>query len=410
MLHGNLRLARRAARLAAALCLLTAVRVATVSAAEAAAAANPILGLAHECPPSFELLEGNACRLRSLYDMYDTSPSSGGLRVKLPPPRDGFSPQEIDLGKYLFFDPLLSGNHRLACAGCHNPDLGFADGRPRSVVAREGPQASRHVREVVLPRGAPTLWNVGFLNNLFWDGRAHTLEEQAQGPLYSKDEMATTKEQLERDLNAEPNYRRLFAQAFHLKGSEPITAEMVTRALAGFESTLVSLNSAYDRYAHGDDDALSEQEKRGFAIFRGVILGCSQCHTPPLFTNDAIEVTGVPNAPGVRFDEGAETVTHEPELRGAFKTPTLRNIALTAPYMHSGQFATLSEAVAFYNDRAGHSAPPDENLKIDWRMILRRPVLNQNEIADLVAFLGSLTDESLLPAVPARVPSGLRTR
>jgi cytochrome c peroxidase len=320
--------------------------------------------------------------------------------------RDGFSPEEIDLGRYLFFDPLLSGNHRLSCAGCHNPDLGFTDRRARSIVTREPDGGG--ARGITLPRSAPTLWNVGFLDNLFWDGRAHSLEEQAQGPLYSKDEMATTKQQLERDLNAEPEYRRLFSEAFHLEPSEPITADMATRALAGFESTLVSLNSAYDRYAHGDDDALTDQQKRGFAIFRGVIVGCSQCHTPPLFTNDQTEVTGVPSAPGVQFDEGAGAVTHEPDLRGAFKTPTLRNIALTAPYMHSGQFSTLSEAVSFYNDRAGHAAPANEALKMDWRMILRRPVLSQAEVADVVAFLGSLTDESLLPPVPVRVPSGLR--
>jgi len=391
-------------RLALLCCVASLRLLSPVAAAEDAGAQ---IDLVHECPPSFELMEGNACRFRSLYDLYDASPASGGLRVRLPPLRDGFSPEEIDLGKYLFFDPLLSGNHRLSCAGCHNPDLGFTDGRARSVVVQEAPGAKLSRREMALPRSAPTLWNVGFLNNLFWDGRAHTLEEQAQGPLYSEDEMATTKDQLERDLNAEPNYRKLFAQAFHLKGSDRITANMVTRSLAGFESSLVSLNSAYDRYAHGDEDALTEQQKRGFAIFRGVIVGCSQCHTPPLFTNDETEVTGVPNSPGLRFDEGAGGVTHEPNLRGAFKTPTLRNIALTAPYMHAGQFATLSEAVTFYNDRAGHAAPPGEDLKIDWRMILRRPVLSQSQIADVVAFLGSLTDESLLPPALTRVPSGL---
>ena len=263
------------------------------------------------------------------------------------------------------------------------------------------------IHDVVLPRGAPTLWNVGFLNNLFWDGRAHSLEEQARGPLFSKDEMATTKQQLERDLNAQSVYRRLFAEAFHLGTTDRITAEQATHALAAFESTLVSVNSAYDRYAHGDDDALTEQQKRGFSTFRGVILSCSQCHTPPLFTNDETEVTGVPNAPGLNFDGGAGTITKQSDLRGAFRTPTLRNVALTAPYMHSGQFATLADAVRFYNDRAGHAAPAGENLKIDWRMILRRPVLSENDIDDVVAFLGALTDESLLPRIPDRVPSGL---
>ena len=362
--------------------------------------------LSHECPPSFEKV-GEVCRFRSLYDLYEESPASGGLRVRLPPMRDGFTPEEIALGRYLFFDPLLSGNHRLSCAGCHDPDRGFSDGRARSVAVRGEPDARSCAADVVLPRSAPTLWNVGFLNNLFWDGRAHSLEEQARGPLYSPDEMATTPDQVERDLGANETYRRLFGEAFHLDGSKPIAADMVARALAGFESTLVSLNSAYDRYAHGDENSLTEQQKRGFNIFRGVVVGCSQCHTPPLFTNDATEVTGVPGSPGLKFDAGAQAVTHEQDSRGGFKTPTLRNIALTPPYMHAGQFASLEDAVAFYNDKPGHLAPPGEDLKLDWRMILKRPVLSRGDIEDVVAFLGALTDESLLPPVPISLPSGL---
>jgi cytochrome c peroxidase len=219
--------------------------------------------------------------------------------------------------------------------------------------------------------------------------------------------MANTEKHLEFDLNGQSTYRRLFAEAFHLSRTDKITVASVTRALAAFESTLISVNSAYDRYAHGDDDAVTDQQKRGYAIFRGVIVGCSQCHTPPLFTNDEIEVTGVPNARGLGFDEGAGTVTGQLALRGAFHTPTLRNIARTAPYMHAGQFSTLNEVVRFYNDRAGHAAPAEEHLSIDWRMALRRPVLSDEEISDVVAFLESLTDESMMPAIPAQVPSGL---
>lgn len=367
----------------------------------------PEFELSRECPPSFELTDGNACRFRSLYDQYNSAPGYGGLRVKLPQLRDGFSPEEIDLGRYLFYDPLLSGTHRLSCAQCHSPDLGFADGRPRSIVpggAHGGPTASR---DIELPRSAPTLWNVGFLKNLFWDGRTHSLEEQARGPLFSANEMATTKKQLERDLNKQRHYRRLFAQAFQLDATEKITVDMITRALAAFETTLITVNAPYDRYAHGDEDALTDQQKRGYAIFRSVTLGCSECHTPPLFTNDEIEVTGVPNAPTLPFDAGAETASKEPLLRGGFRTPTLRNIALTAPYMHAGQFATLNDVVRFYNDLAGHAAPIGEHLTIDWRMTLRRPVLGENDISDLVAFLRALTDESLIPPIPDRVPSGL---
>jgi cytochrome c peroxidase len=342
-----------------------------------------------------------------LYDLYTAAPGKGGLRVRLPPLRDGFSPQQIDLGRYLFFDPLLSGNHRLSCAHCHHPDFGFADGRARSAVVQEAGDGKDSGRTVLLARSAPTLWNVGFLQNLLWDGHVHSLEAQAKRPLFARDEMANTPQRLERDLNSQAAYRSLFAEAFDLDASAQITTDLVTRALAAFESSLISVNSRYDRYAHGDEDALTDQEKHGHAIFRGVALGCSQCHTPPLFTNDEVEVTGVPNTPGLRFDEGAGAVTNEPLLRGAFKTPTLRNIARTAPYMHSGQFKTLAEVVRFYDNRPGHAAPSTEHLQIDWRMALKRPILGASDVEDLVAFMGALTDETMTPAVPDAVPSGL---
>src|SRR5262249_26376654 len=313
----------------------------------------------------------NRCRFRSLYQLYAATPGFGGLRAALPAlPDDGFSPQQADLGRYLFFDPLLSGNHDLSCADCHRPDRGFGDGRPRTIGKHAGPQ-------VVLPRGAPTLWNVAFLRNLFWDGRAHSLSEQARGPLFAANEMGNTPEQLAKDINSQPVYRELFEQAFASEARPSITVDLVLRALAAFESTLISLNSPYDRYAHGDASALTDQEKRGLNIFRGVTLACSQCHTPPLFTNDELEVTGTPRVAGLPFDPGAGGVALTREFTGAFRTPTLRNVALTAPYMHAGQFTTLAEAVRFYNDRPGHAAPPEAHLKIDWRMGLRQPVLTE---------------------------------
>ena len=371
-----------------------------------AAAQAVAFQLGTRCPPSFELTDGGSCRFRSLYQMYNSPAGFGGLRVTLPPLPDGYSPQQIDLGRYLFFDPLLSADHHLSCAHCHRPDRAFTDGRARSVVKR-GADTTGSPREILLPRGAPSLWNVGFLRRFFWDGRANSLAEQAQGPLFARDEMNNSPHQLERELNNLPGYRGLFAEAFHLQPSEKITYTMVLQSLAAFESTLISLNSRYDRYAHGDDDALTGAEKHGLNIFRGVALGCSQCHTPPLFANDELEVTGVPNASGLPFDAGAGRLASSDALRGAFKTPTLRNIELTAPYMHAGQFATLRDVVRFYNDRPGHAAPKEEHLQIDWRMGLRRPVLSERDIGDVVAFLATLTDESMMPAIPLGVPSGL---
>jgi cytochrome c peroxidase len=324
--------------------------------------------LSTRCPPSFELTDG-VCQFRSLYQLYNSPIGFGGLRVPLPPLPDGYSPQQIDLGRYLFFDPLLSADHDLSCAHCHRP--------------------------------------VGFLRRFFWDGRANSLADQAKGPLFARDEMNNSPHQIERELNNQPAYRRMFAEAFHLQPSEEITYTMLLQSLSAFESTLISLNSRYDRYAHGDDDALTGAEKHGLNIFRGVALGCSQCHTPPLFANDELEVTGVPNALGLPFDAGAGRLAPSRALRGAFKTPTLRNIERTAPYMHAGQFTTLRDVVRFYNDRPGHAAPKEEHLQIDWRMGLRRPVLSERDIDDVVAFLSTLTDESMMPAIPLRVPSGL---
>jgi len=362
--------------------------------------------LSARCPPSFELTTGNSCRFRSLYQMYNSPQGFGGLRVSLPSLPDGYPPQQIDLGRYLFFDPLLSADHRLSCAHCHRPDRAFTDGRARSVVHKSGDTTGSR-RDIVLPRGAPSLWNVGFLRRFFWDGRANSLAEQAMGPLFARDEMNNSPRQLERDLNNQPVYRCMFAEAFHLQPSEEITYTMVLQSLSAFESTLISLNSRYDRYAHGDDDALTEAEKHGLNIFRGVALACAQCHTPPLFANDELEVTGVPNASGLPFDAGAGRLAPTRGLRGAFKTPTLRNIERSAPYMHAGQFTTLREVVRFYNDRPGHAAPKEEHLQIDWRMGLRRPVLSERDIDDVIAFLSTLTDESMMPAIPLRVPSGL---
>jgi len=363
--------------------------------------------LTARCPASYERLPDNTCALHTLYELYETQPGQGGLRAKLPSGRDGFTPQQIDLGRYLFFDPLLSGDHTLSCAHCHHPDRGFSDGRALSMGhggVGEGP--ARH-GGVELPRSAPSLWNVGFLHALFWDGRSGSLEEQAKGPLFTASEMANTPRQMEAELNAVQAYRDMFAAAFGSAPNAKITTEQVVRALAAFQSTLISLNSRYDRYAHGQEDALTEQEKRGHAIFRGSMVRCSQCHTPPLFTTEELAVTGVPTAAGREFDTGAGAFDPDQALKGAFKTPTLRNIALTAPYMHAGQFATLKEAVRFYNDSRGHAAPVDQHLQIHWNIALTRPVLSDTEVDDLVAFLNALTDESMKPLSPGRVPSGL---
>jgi cytochrome c peroxidase len=356
--------------------------------------------LSQACPAGFELSMGQ-CKLRSLYQLYPSLEDAGvgGLKTGLPPYRDGFTPQQIDLGRYLFFDPVLSADGAVSCASCHQPDRGFSDGRGRSVGASGYP----------LRRSAPSLWNVAFQQRFFWDARAGSLEEQMLGPLYDEHEMATSPAQLLAALNGIPQYRELFRQAWpesYQTAEAQIRLEHVYEAIAAFQSSLISLNSRYDQYAHGYADALTKPEKEGLNVFRSFVARCAECHTPPLFTNQQIAVIGTPDPEGMPFDPGASESLGEPTLRGGFKVPSLRNIELTAPYMHSGRFATLREAAAFYTGGRGHAVPEGEELKIHWH--IWEPGLTDVELDRLVDFLATLTDESFKPREPAELPSGMR--
>ncbi|GAB5450394.1 MAG: hypothetical protein Hals2KO_07220 [Halioglobus sp.] len=353
--------------------------------------------LREQCPPSFEKTPQGTCKLRTLYELYNSVQGGGlgGTQTELPDHRDGFTAQQIDLGRYLFFDPALSGDGSTSCASCHRPDKGFADGLPRSVGIGG--------REV--SRAAPTLWNVTFLKRLFWDSRANTLEEQAVGPLYAENEMGSSPEQLLSTLNNNAQYRAMFGEAFGESGNAAISLDQVYIALTAFQTSLISLNSRYDRYAHGYHEALNAQEIEGLNIFRSFVARCAECHTPPLFTNQQVAVIGAPEPDGLPFDVGAEKTYGAPKLKGGFKVPTLRNIALTAPYMHSGLFDNLRDTAEFYNKGRGHAIPEGLDLHLHWH--ITSPDLTDYELDRLVDFLGTLTDESLTPAVPERVPSGL---
>ena len=376
--------------------LFCALLAADLSALEAPAE----IVLSGNCPPGFEL-SGGHCELRSMYQMYDSLQDAGvgGLKTGLPAYRDGFTPQQIDLGRHLFFDPVLSGDGTVSCASCHNPALGFSDGRSLSIGANRN----------TVNRSAQSLWNVAFGQRFFWDARAATLEEQMRGPLYDEKEMANNPEQLLRTLNGIPLYRQLFQQAWpqdFQTADAAISLRQVETAIVAFQASLISLNSRYDQYAHGYADALTGPEKEGMNVFRSFVARCAECHTPPLFTNQQIAVIGTPELEGMAFDPGASVPLGEPSLRGGFKVPSLRNIELTAPYMHSGRFATLREAVAFYTGGRGHAVPAGEELKIHWH--IWEPKLSDYELDRLVDFLKTLTDESFRPAEPAKLPSGMQ--
>jgi cytochrome c peroxidase len=353
--------------------------------------------LSELCPPGFEKTGAGVCELRNMYQFYDSLQDRGvgGTRTALPAHRDGFTPEQIDLGRYLFFDPALSGDGSISCASCHQPDKGFADGRARSVgvAGHEG------------ARSAPSLWNVAFLNRFFWDARATSLEEQMLGPLYAPDEMANTPANLLRTLNSNSEYRQLFRQAYPRGELDEISLGQVYRAIAAFQSSLISLNSRYDRYAHGYHAALNKKEIEGMNVFRSFVARCAECHTPPLFTNQQLAVIGTPEPEGMALDIGAEKTFNAAKLKGGFKVPTLRNIEKTAPYMHSGRFETLRETVDFYSKGRGHAVPEGVEMHLHWH--IWEPNLTDYEMDRVVDFLRTLTDESFTPRTPDRVPSGL---
>ena len=353
--------------------------------------------LSKQCPLGFELVAGNKCELRTLYQFYDSNQGRGvgGTQTSLPPHRDGFSPQQIDLGRYLFFDPILSGNGKLACASCHQPQLGFSDGRALSVGANGQ----------LTDRSAPSLWNSAFLSSFFWDARSNSLEHQALGPLYSPNEMANTREQLLRSLKANPNYPAMFDQAFGLAKEGSLNLPNVYRALTAFQTSLISLNSRYDQYAHGNHAALSKTEVAGLNVFRSFVARCAECHTPPLFTNNQVAVIGTPEPSGRPLDIGAEATFNSAKLKGGFKVPSLRNIEFTAPYMHSGRFSTLREAAEFYTKGRGHAVPAGVQMQLHWH--IWEPDLADHELDLLVGFLKTLSDQRFTPSVPPQNPSGL---
>lgn len=364
--------------------------------------------LSERCPPSFEQTASGTCVLRSTYEQFGGVQGHGGTQVQLPPVRQGFSPAQIDLGRHLFFDPLLSADRKTSCAHCHHPDHGLSDGlRTAAGLGATGFGPARRGGHT-LNRRTPTLWNVGFLERLFWDGRAASLEQQASGPLFSPDEMGNTPSALEAAINANTEYRRLFAQAFARPAAQRIVVDDVALALAAFQSTLISLNSRYDRYALGDTSALSAREIQGLNVFRGFVARCSQCHTPPLFTNNQLAVVGAPLPKGMPVDVGAGAFDPDPRLRGAFKVPTLRNITRSGPpYFHAGQLASLDDVVAFYNDRRGHALPRHEKQTVHWHVHMTSAQLSADDVKAVVSFLGALEDETMLPAAPPTVPSGL---
>ncbi|MEM7350766.1 MAG: parallel beta-helix domain-containing protein [Acidobacteriota bacterium] len=322
-------------------------------------------------------------------------------------PDNPLSAAKVELGRLLYFDPILSGDNAVSCAHCHHPDLGFADNRGRSMgLGGEGLGRDRR-SGALLRRSSPTVWNAAFNHLQFWDGRAADLEEQAGKPIQDAREMGQDPAELVAELQRIPDYVRRFGEAFDEAGASAtaVTFERVLFAIAAFERTLLSQDSRFDRYARGDRTALSEAERRGLNLFRSLETRCFECHGLPTFANPDFKVIGVPDPPDLAEpDRGRAEIAGGEAYAGAFKVPTLRNVALTAPYMHNGAFTTLAEVIDFYAGGGG------VGLRLEVPNIddkIRLFDLTPAEKNDLIAFLHSLTDESAKPEIPAAVPSGL---
>ena len=286
-------------------------------------------------------------------------------------PKDNpYSKAKVELGRLLYFDRRLSADGSLSCATCHHPKYAFSDNATTSTGIR-GQKGGRN---------APTVFNRAYSLAQFWDGRAATLEEQAKGPMANPIEMGNTHDAIVSKLKNIEGYKAQFAKVF---GSEEITIDNVAKAIATFERTVLSGNSPYDRYKAGDKKALTAQQIRGLQVFQDKAK-CDQCHEGINFTTNAYHNLGV-GTDKPDPDVGRYAVTKNPQDWGAFKTPTLREIANTAPYMHDGSLKTLQEVVEYY-DKGGI---PNKNLDEKIKPLK----LTTEDKAALVAFLKALSGE-----------------
>ncbi len=309
----------------------------------------------------------------------------------------------VSLGRALFFDPVLSVKKDRACASCHDPSRAFSDGR----------RFAQSIDRGNLPRNAPSLTNVSDQTLFFWDGRAASLEDQIDGPVHSGEEMGgLAPRALEARLDSIEAYRSMFAAAFG--GARPRYAD-AKQAIAAFERTLRSERSTVDRWWRGERDSVPADVRLGMNLFAGKAR-CSRCHFLPLtttvipgeFREQEFTVIGAPvDSSGTRLDPdaGRFAVTRRPDDLHAFKAPSLRGVAYSAPYMHNGVFATLDQVVRFYNRGGGRGLGfdvPNQAPEI-------RPLhLTLEEERALVRFLEALSDDPVIVAEPAHVPSGLK--
>jgi cytochrome c peroxidase len=322
-------------------------------------------------------------------------------------PRTLFTPDAIELGRSLFFDPVLSADLDRACASCHQPERAFADGQ-RTSIARGGKD---HI-----DRNAPALIDAVFARRFFHDLRAQRLDDVIEHVVSNKREFGSTPSEMVERLRQSTEYRALFKAVFAQEQGDPVNVANVGRAISAYLAGLVSFDSPVDRYLRGETSVLDPSVRRGMNLFMGR-AACATCHFPPTFAgyvppqflSTESEILGVPSQPDtvrafIDADIGRAGGIHREHVdiyRNSFKTPTVRNVALTAPYMHNGVYATLEQVVDFY-DRGGGLGigidHPHQTLASDRLQFTKR------DHRDLIAFMRALTDTSGLTARPVRLP------
>jgi cytochrome c peroxidase len=306
------------------------------------------------------------------------------IPLGLPPlviPRDNPPTLEtISLGRRLFYDPKLSSDGTISCASCHDPAKGFTDNKA----------VATGVRRQTGSRSAPSIVNSAYYDSLFWDGRAASLEKQVEGPVTNPIEMANTVEAVVQRLQKDASYREDLKTAW---GSEQVTFEMVEKSIASFERTVLSGNSPFDRFRLGGErNALSEAAQRGFKVFTDPKRGnCAACHmigkTSAVFTDQKFHNIGIgANTDGSLADPGHFSQTNDEADMGSFKTPTLRNAVLTAPYMHDGSVPTLKDVIDHYIGGGNSNPHLDKKIRV-------LDFLSGQERGDLLEFVNSLTGE-----------------
>lgn len=377
-----------------------------------------VIGLEDGGEPAARVEEEADDHVAATPELTGTIPASFGLTVSdmrelgfdvLPavqmPPDNPISPAKVELGKLLFFDPRMSNNSAVSCATCHQPQQGWGDGIDISFGYTNAPHW----------RNTQTILNSVFHPKLFWAGESLSLEAQAKSAWTGALAQNLDSSLAEERLRQMPAYVERFEEVF---GAKSPTFADALRAVAAFESTIVSENVPFDAWMRGDEDALSDSAKRGMELFVGKAR-CSACHSGPLFTNQSYHALGVPENPkfetdpmrqiALRYQHRARGVaeeeyrkadgdlglfytTKQEQDKGKFRTPTLREVAQTGPYMHNGVFKTLEEVVRFYNEGGGET--PNKSP-------LMAPLgLTDAEITDLVAFMEALTGDPVIVEPP----------